>query len=62
MARSLFAFAFVASFTTAGLAAPLVPGTGEFLENCSDDFEDTSWSYRLNLPKSSYEQDERQRG
>ena len=46
----------------AALAAePFVPGTGVFLEDCSDDFEDTEWSYRLNLPKSSYEQDERQR-
>ncbi len=49
------------------LLAPLakgetfVPGTGVWLEDCSDDFEDEAWSYRLNLPKSSYEQDERQR-
>lgn len=42
-------------------AAPFVPGTGVFLENCSDNFEDPAWSYRTNLPKSSYEQDERQR-
>jgi hypothetical protein len=38
-----------------------VPGTGVFLQDCSDDFEDESWSYKLNLPKSSHEQDERQR-
>ena len=44
------------------LADPFVPGTGVFLEDCSDNFEDENWSYRLNLPKSSYEQDERQRG
>lgn len=42
-------------------ADTFVPGTGVWLENCSDDFEDPSWSYKLNLPKSSYEQDERQR-
>lgn len=38
-----------------------VPGTGEFLADCSDNFENANWSYRLNLPKSSHEQDERQR-
>lgn len=43
------------------LAAPFVPGSGEFLPQCSDDFEDETWSYRTNLPKSSYEQDDRQR-
>jgi hypothetical protein len=42
-------------------ATPFVPGTGEFLTNCCDDFEDTNWSYRYNLPKSSHEQDEKQR-
>jgi hypothetical protein len=39
-----------------------VPGTGAFLANCSDDFEDEKWSYSLRLPKSSYEQDDNQRG
>jgi hypothetical protein len=43
-------------------AAPFVPGTGEFLTNCCDDFEDAAWSYKYNLPKSSHEQDEKQRG
>lgn len=41
---------------------PFVPGTGEFLADCCDDFEDADWSYDRRLPKSSYEQDERQRG
>ncbi len=40
---------------------PFVPGTGTFLADCSDDFEDTSWGYKYHLPKSSHEQDERQR-
>lgn len=39
-----------------------VPGTGWFLPGCSDDFEDENWSYSLRLPKSSYEQDDNQRG
>jgi hypothetical protein len=43
-------------------AEPFVPGTGEFLSDCCDDFEDTTWSYRYNHPKSSHEQDEKQRG
>jgi hypothetical protein len=43
-------------------ATPFVPGTGEFLANCCDDFEATDWSYKYNHPKSSHEQDERQRG
>ena len=40
---------------------PFVPGTGEFLYDCCDDFEDPTWSYRYNHPKSSHEQDEKQR-
>jgi hypothetical protein len=42
-------------------ATPFVPGTGEFLSGCCDDFEDPNWSYRYNHPKSSHEQDEKQR-
>jgi hypothetical protein len=41
---------------------PVVPGTGEFLSDCCDNFEDPKWSYRFNFPKSSHEQDEQQRG
>lgn len=40
---------------------PLVPGSGEFLADCSDDFEAEDWSYTLRLPKSSHEQDDNQR-
>jgi hypothetical protein len=43
-------------------AEPFVPGTGEFLADCCDNFEDPSWSYRYNHPKSSHEQDDQQRG
>lgn len=50
----------VASAVRAG--TPFVPGTGEFLSDCSDDFEDSSWSYALKLPKSSSEQDKNDRG
>ncbi len=35
----------------------LVPGTGTLIPGGSDDFEDVEWEYRLNAPKSSYEQD-----
>jgi hypothetical protein len=51
----------VASSRPAAAGTPFVPGTGEFLSDCSDNFEDENWSYTYNLPKSSYEQDERQR-
>ena len=62
--RSLFVAAILCVLAVSGplrSAEPFVPGSGEFLPFCSDDFEDTNWSYRLNLPKSSYEQDDRQR-
>jgi hypothetical protein len=60
----LFAFAALglAASRPAEASTPFVPGTGEFLNDCSDDFEDASWSYKYNLPKSSHEQDEQQRG
>ena len=41
---------------------PFVPGTGDFMDECSDDFEDPDWGYKLNLPKSSEEQDKQERG
>jgi hypothetical protein len=40
---------------------PIVPGTGEILEDCSDNFEDDTWTYKYNFPKSSEEQDSRTR-
>src|SRR5687768_15601374 len=36
--------------------AQVVPGTGTLLN--SDDFEDESWNFTFNLPKSSKEEDE----
>lgn len=58
----LFAVVATLALPVVGSAAePFIPGTGSFLKGCSDDFEAENWSYRLNLPKSSYEQDERQR-
>jgi hypothetical protein len=54
--------AWSATSERAGAGTPFVPGTGEFLKDCSDDFEDPNWSYSYNHPKSSHEQDERQRG
>jgi hypothetical protein len=41
---------------------PFVPGSGEFLADVCDNFEDPTWSYRYNHPKSSEEQDKQQRG
>ncbi|HEX4413118.1 MAG TPA: hypothetical protein VH107_05775 [Lacipirellulaceae bacterium] len=58
----MFSTAVVATLVQrAHAGTPIVPGTGEFLKDCCDDFEDPNWSYRYNFPKSSYEQDEEQR-
>lgn len=42
-------------------AAGLIPGSGTLIDYVGDDFEDTSWSFINNFPKSSREQDERLR-
>ncbi|MEM6366283.1 MAG: hypothetical protein AAF745_17780 [Planctomycetota bacterium] len=41
---------------------PVVPGTGMMVKGISDDFEDPSWRYIPNDPKSTEDIDERQRG
>ena len=46
---------------TAEAARGLVPGTGTLIDYVGDTFEDTSWSFINNFPKSSREQDERLR-
>ncbi len=43
--------------STAAAARPLVPGTGTKIDYVGDDFEDTSWKFIHNFPKSSREQD-----
>ena len=43
-------------------ARSVVPGTGSEVRGVSDDFEDPSWSYVPNDPKSTEDIDERQRG
>ncbi len=45
----------------ASAAGGLVPGTGTLIDYVGDNFEDPSWSFVHNLPKSSREQDERLR-
>jgi hypothetical protein len=68
MSRSFFVALYVFTFSLAAsntisvtAGEPIVPGTGEFLADCSDDFEAEDWSYTLRLPKSSHEQDDNQR-
>ena len=65
MSRRRFRFALITLCLLAAAPAfagtPFVPGTGEFLADCSDDFEDATWTYTLKLPKSSSEQDENSR-
>jgi hypothetical protein len=60
-ALALVAVVGLASTQQASAGEPFVPGTGEFMKDCCDDFENQAWSYRYNHPKSSYEQDENQR-
>lgn len=38
-------------------AAPVVPGTGHYLEKVGDTFEDETWSFKHHFPKSSEEID-----
>ena len=65
MTRSHRLFALFALLALAAAPAsagtPFVPGSGEFLADCSDNFEDPLWTYTLKLPKSSSEQDKRDR-
>ena len=55
------ALAFACS-TSAYAAAPVVPGTGQWIEYVGDDFETGNWSFIHNHPKSSRENDEQLRG
>ncbi len=41
--------------------AQVVPGTGEKISKCSDDFEDIKWQYVYNFPKASEENDKQAR-
>jgi hypothetical protein len=62
-AALLFSAAMITSTAHRSMAAePIVPGTGEFLKDCCDNFEDPKWGYKYNHPKSSHEQDDKQRG
>ena len=42
-------------------AQVFVPGTGRRLQEVGDDFEDPKWTYNLNMPKSSSENDKQER-
>jgi hypothetical protein len=59
--RNLVASWLVVLFAGAGLAAPLVPGTGQVLPQVGDNFEDPNWGFVHNFPKSSEEIDEQKR-
>lgn len=48
-----------AAKTTAQIG--IVPGTGDVAANVGDDFEDPDWHCDLNLPKSSFEEDNQKR-
>ncbi len=58
IASCLFAVAIVSpSSDFAHAARPIVPGTGTEIEYVGDDFEDPSWDFIHQFPKSSREQD-----
>lgn len=59
LAASVLAAPSPAEAAKAGHA--FVPGSGTFIEYVSDDFEDPSWNFIHNHPKSSREQDEQVR-
>jgi hypothetical protein len=68
MKRSIRAIALLSAVAAASISSrqlhagtPFVPGTGTFLNDCCDNFENSEWAYRYNHPKSSHEQDEKQR-
>ena len=64
LSASLFLSALLVASRTAPQALavePFVPGTGDFLSDCCDNFENPNWGYRYNHPKSSHEQDKKQR-
>lgn len=62
LAVAAFCFVPALSIPASSLAdKPFVPGTGDHIYQAFDDFEDANWGYKLNLPKSSFEQDENQR-
>src|SRR5262249_25817853 len=42
-------------------AQAFVPGSGQRLTQVGDDFEDPKWTYNLNMPKSSSENDKQER-
>lgn len=61
--RHCLAFLVGSTFLIAGadLNAQVVPGTGTRIEGSWDDFEDESWEYIANLPKSSTNVDKQTR-
>jgi len=60
-ALTLFVFTAIAPCMVSTGAEELVPGTGTKLTQVGDDFEDDTWEYFPNLPKSSENIDEVQR-
>ncbi|MAT15561.1 MAG: hypothetical protein CMJ46_09870 [Planctomyces sp.] len=57
----LFSVVSIFVFTHAVYAQGVVPGQGSVVPNIGDDFEDESWTYTYNFPKSSSNIDEQVR-
>ena len=65
LAQRTFTVGAIALLFSSGLVygqRPVIPGTGMEVAGVADDFEDPSWSYIPNNPKSTEDIDERQRG
>ncbi len=60
-ALAFVACGYVSLAPSAEAQRPVVPGTGTLLTGVADDFEDPSWKYIPNDPKSTEENDENQR-
>ncbi|MCG8450669.1 MAG: hypothetical protein MI725_13955, partial [Pirellulales bacterium] len=63
VASAVLAAGFISLSTPlqAGPGGSVVPGTGTHIDYVGDNFEDPSWGFINNFPKSSREQDERLR-
>ncbi len=60
-AVGIFVTGILYSTADAAPQRPVVPGSGSQLTNVGDDFEDESWDYVFNNPKSTEDIDEKQR-
>ena len=61
MIKNLLVLMVLGAFSASDALAQVVPGTGKKVSGYGDDFEDASWKFVHNFPKSSREQDDQTR-